>query len=118
MAKSNDVKKTFIKAGLAGQGCDFRNLTAYGGARLGGKPPIIAQVADGWKPRILPADAQFGQVIKGAIDGHRDGNRPLFVAIRRAVMLEGDCVAVAKSKTFAKRIANALNNHVPNREGV
>lgn len=43
---------------------------------------------------------------------------PMFVCIRRAVMLEGECVAVAKSKTFAKRIANALNNHKPNREGV
>lgn len=41
-----------------------------------------------------------------------------FVAVHQNVMRGQDCVARACSKTMAKRIARALNNHVPNREGV
>jgi hypothetical protein len=43
---------------------------------------------------------------------------PRFVGIKNAVMRGSECVAVACSKTFAKRIANALNNHKVNSEGV
>lgn len=43
---------------------------------------------------------------------------PKFVAIGSRVMQGNIQRAVACSKTFAKRIANALNKHVPNREGV
>ena len=43
---------------------------------------------------------------------------PRFVNVKNAVMQGATCVAVACSKTFAKRIANALNNHKVNSEGV
>jgi hypothetical protein len=54
---------------------------------------------------------------------------PKFVAARRTstaspmpngcpVMCGADCVAVARSHTMAKRIANALNEHRTNSEGV
>lgn len=41
-----------------------------------------------------------------------------FVAKHNNVLQGSARVAVAVSKTFAKRIAKALNEHVPNREGV
>ena len=43
---------------------------------------------------------------------------PFFVHIGKSVMRGAQCVAVACSKTMAKRIANALNRHQPNKEGV
>jgi hypothetical protein len=43
---------------------------------------------------------------------------PKFVAIRATVMRGAELIARAVSKTMAKRIANALNKHAPNREGV
>jgi hypothetical protein len=42
---------------------------------------------------------------------------PKFVAVRRAVIRGQETVAQAKSHTFARRIANALNAHVPNEKG-
>lgn len=44
--------------------------------------------------------------------------QPKFVAVKEAVMRGQEHIATARSKTFAKRIANALNKHVPNDEGV
>jgi hypothetical protein len=44
--------------------------------------------------------------------------QPIFVAVKTAVMRGSEHVATAISKTFAKRIANALNKHKPNSEGV
>lgn len=41
----------------------------------------------------------------------------IFVAVRRAVMRGSEMVAQAKSATFARRIANALNRHTPNEKG-
>ena len=41
-----------------------------------------------------------------------------FVSIRQNIMQGSQCIARSCSKTMAKRIANALNNHTPNREGV
>ena len=41
-----------------------------------------------------------------------------FVAVKSAVMRGSEHVATAVSKTMAKRIANALNRHKPNSEGV
>lgn len=41
-----------------------------------------------------------------------------FVAIGTAVLQGASTIARAISKTMAKRIANALNKHTPNREGV
>lgn len=41
-----------------------------------------------------------------------------FVAVKSAVMQGSEHIATAKSKTMAKRIANALNKHKPNDEGV
>jgi hypothetical protein len=41
-----------------------------------------------------------------------------FIAVKCAVMFGYKHIATAVSKTMAKRIANALNNHKPNREGV
>jgi hypothetical protein len=54
-------------------------------------------------------------------DEDPDPNRPpptLFVAISTSVMLGRHHIATAISKTMAKRIANALNRHKPNDEGV
>lgn len=44
-------------------------------------------------------------------------HRMIFVAVRRAVMRGSEMVAQAKSATFARRIANALNKHTPNEKG-
>lgn len=41
-----------------------------------------------------------------------------FVAVGANVMQGTIRRATASSKTFAKRISNALNKHIPNREGV
>lgn len=41
-----------------------------------------------------------------------------FVNIGSLVMQGTRRAAIACSKTMAKRIANALNKHIPNREGV
>lgn len=41
-----------------------------------------------------------------------------FVAIHESVMRGQERIATAKSKTMAKRIANALNKHTVNSEGV
>ncbi len=41
----------------------------------------------------------------------------MFIAIRRAVMRGSEMVATAKSHTFARRIANALNAYTPTRKG-
>jgi hypothetical protein len=43
---------------------------------------------------------------------------PKFVAVGPAVLQGARTIARAVSKTMAKRIANALNKHTPNREGV
>jgi hypothetical protein len=40
-----------------------------------------------------------------------------FVAVKVAVMQGAERVAVARSKTMAKRIANALNRYTPGSEG-
>jgi hypothetical protein len=44
--------------------------------------------------------------------------KPLFVAVKSAVMRGAEHIATACSKTMAKRIVNALNHHKPNSEGV
>ena len=41
-----------------------------------------------------------------------------FVAVKSAVMRGSEHIATAVSKTMAKRIANALNRHKTNSEGV
>lgn len=43
---------------------------------------------------------------------------PQFVHVHDHVMRGQEWIAHARSKTMAKRIANALNAHKPNREGV
>ena len=40
-----------------------------------------------------------------------------FVAVDRVIMLGSYCVARAKSKTYAVRIANALNRYTPDDRG-
>jgi hypothetical protein len=46
------------------------------------------------------------------------GSPSRFVNVKLNVMQGAQCVARACSKTFAKRIARALNNHKTNSEGV
>ena len=46
------------------------------------------------------------------------GEHHKFVAVRQSVLLGARTIARAISKTMAKRIANALNHHQPNSEGV
>jgi hypothetical protein len=41
----------------------------------------------------------------------------MFVAIRRAIMRGSELIATAKSHTFARRIAEALNKYTPGRRG-
>ena len=43
--------------------------------------------------------------------------KPIFVAIRRAVMRGSEMIATAKSHTFARRIAEALNRYAPGKKG-
>jgi hypothetical protein len=43
---------------------------------------------------------------------------PKFVAHHETVLQTGQIVGRMISKTMAKRTANALNRHIPNREGV
>jgi hypothetical protein len=43
---------------------------------------------------------------------------PIFVAYKSMVLRGGEMIARACSKTMAKRIANALNEHKTNSEGV
>ncbi|HET6220150.1 MAG TPA: hypothetical protein VFE27_24190 [Acidobacteriaceae bacterium] len=45
-------------------------------------------------------------------------HEPKIVAIGSSVLMGARVIARAVSKTMAKRIANALNKHIPNREGV
>ena len=47
----------------------------------------------------------------------RGGSVYPFVAVKLAVMLGAERIAVAVSHTMAKRIANALNHHQPNKRG-
>lgn len=57
--------------------------------------------------RILPADDVATE----------SGQMAQFVAVANRVHKGRDCIAKAKSSTFAKRIANALNQYRPNRRG-
>lgn len=63
---------------------------------------------------------QCGWCVRSRIAGATAADRPpvQFVGVHENVMQGSKCVARACSKTMAKRIANALNKHVPNREGV
>jgi hypothetical protein len=54
----------------------------------------------------------------GGLPGLEVASGGQFVCVRTAVMLGPQWIATACSKTMAKRIANALNRHTPNREGV
>jgi hypothetical protein len=47
-----------------------------------------------------------------------DSRRLPYIAKKTSVLQGSDHIAVARSKTMAKRIANALNKHTPNDEGV
>lgn len=47
-----------------------------------------------------------------------DSTTAKFASVHTAVLQSGQVIARAISKTMAKRIANALNRHTPNREGV
>lgn len=40
-----------------------------------------------------------------------------FVAIKEAIMRGAEHIATARSTTFAKRIANALNKYIPDKRG-
>jgi hypothetical protein len=48
----------------------------------------------------------------------KDPPAGVFVAVKSSIVKGGETIARARSKTFAKRIAKALNNHKPNAEGV
>jgi hypothetical protein len=41
-----------------------------------------------------------------------------FVAVGTGIMYGDQCVGWARSNTMARRIAKALNEHLPNRKGV
>ena len=66
-----------------------------------------------------------GQTIDAAVkDARGRGNvpdtpaRPLFRGDKFNVTLRDEVVAVAKSRTYADRIANALNQYNPNERGL
>lgn len=44
--------------------------------------------------------------------------KPKFVAVKEAVMRGSEHIGTMRSKTMAKRTANALNRYTPNDEGV
>jgi hypothetical protein len=45
-------------------------------------------------------------------------NRPKFVAVDRSVMRGKEHICTAVSTTFARRIARALNHHIPDSRGI
>jgi hypothetical protein len=66
-----------------------------------------------------------GETIDDALaDARQRGNipdvppRPVFRGHGKEVELRGEVVAVAKSRTYADRIANALNVYNPNERGI
>jgi hypothetical protein len=66
-----------------------------------------------------------GQTIDAAVKDARDrGNvpdvppRPRYTGAKNEVHLRGEVVAIAKSRTYADRIANALNQYNPNERGI
>ena len=65
-------------------------------------------------------DQQFNRLCDIAQNGIRREHKAAteFVAVDRVVMLGSYCVARAKSKTYAIRIAHALNAYKPNARGV
>lgn len=70
-------------------------------------------------PVLIPGDPDYQKVV--AWREHLERQRlkvPLFVAVKLAVMRGSEHIATAVSKTMAKRIANALNRHTTNSEGV
>jgi hypothetical protein len=60
-----------------------------------------------------PAAPRPARRTKTSLDGG-----VLFIAKHRSIMRGAEHIATAVSKTMAKRIANALNLHKPNSEGV
>lgn len=89
-------------------GCSWNLRKPDGIDHALGCPTVQARAyraLSGQQPRIVPA-----------ADDEKPRRR--FVAVKRAVMLGDLCVGKMLSKTLAKRTANALNKHVPNREGV
>jgi hypothetical protein len=45
-------------------------------------------------------------------------NQPKFVAVDRSVMRGKEHICTAVSTTFARRIARALNHHIPDSRGI
>jgi hypothetical protein len=90
--------------------CQRQFLTAPNSIRVDLDEPARA-------PAPSPQPAQAPAAAVEAPPAPPDPERR-FVAVKSAVMHGADHVATAKSKTFAKRIANALNKHKPNDEGV
>lgn len=74
-------------------------------------------------PGCFPECRNLGYAVLHVTGCPHSPNKPLcdrsqpFVAVGRAVMRGAEHIAQAVSGTFAKRIANALNNHVPDRRG-
>jgi hypothetical protein len=50
---------------------------------------------------------------------HDSGNsRKIFMAVGKTIMYGKYCVAIARSRTMALRLAKAANKHKPNERGV
>ena len=64
-------------------------------------------------------ETEFNRLADIAENGIRKAHKEAteFVAVDRVVMLGSYCVARAKSKTYAVRIARALNKYTPDDRG-
>lgn len=76
--------------------------------------------AQSWHTMHDPDGAVQCDSICELIPRARAALRPVnhYGSVGQGVAYKGAFIARAVSKTMAKRIANALNNHKPNREGV
>lgn len=68
----------------------------------------VAKLLHGFKESLNDGMPVKGRYTRGVVE---------FVAIGRAVMQGSKHVATARSHTFARRIAEALNRHTPSRRG-
>ncbi len=82
------------------------------------KPCIHCSQVGSHHPDCLVAFIERGSRTQADVDRLTETKTIKFVAVRTNIMQGAKHIATAISKTFAKRIANALNKHTPNSEGV
>jgi hypothetical protein len=100
LAQANDLARYFL-------GPDWK-------AELTGDPKGDRVLIEG--PREILEGDSWRAVFRAA--GVHLPLRPQYVAQGVRVMMKDSAICTAISNTFAKRIAAALNNHIPDRRGI